>query len=164
MAKRDRAADAAAEQEPDALDEPVETSPTVLLKKLRLTPAEIIVLGDYYRELATADDDAAKALSREIAARLRRVTHAERHPDEPTIEVNVPLARDKNRFQINNKEYFGPTRVPLCVAQELLYMISRNAIADDERLRDNGRAEVHLGVAGQGGFIADMARRIAQVP
>jgi hypothetical protein len=158
-------ADAAAPAEPDALtDEPTlddDETPEEILDKPKLSPDDLVRLHALYEEVATRDDEDAKILKRRIESRIRRVTHAERHPGEKIVEVNVPRAADGTEFQINGKAYSGLVRVPECVARELLAMAHRNAVVDAERMRDNGRAEVHLGIAGGAGFLAERARRIA---
>ena len=101
----------------DALDHPRD----------KLTPAMVAALNETWRDLAAADDDAGKALARQVAARLRRATHAELHPNCDRVRLDVPLLRQPDGrtkpVQINRKEFVGPVEVWSCEARTILELV-----------------------------------------
>ncbi len=153
-------AKAAAAPEPPPI---AEQDPLTLLRKRKFTPEDVAELSRIYEEVALASDPEGVALARSIVSRLRRVTHAERHPDEPVVEIDVPLAVDGSVFKMNRKPYHGLTRLPLCMAQDLLAMVDRNRRVDVDRLHDRGQVGIDIGVI-SGGVLAQRAAIIRNVP
>ena len=93
----------------------------------RLTPAMVAALNETWRDMATADDDAGKALARQVAARLRRASHGELHPSCDRVRLDVPLLRQPDGrlkpVQINRKEYVGSVEVWSCEARTILELV-----------------------------------------
>lgn len=141
---------------PDLSPEAIGAQLTVRKNRQRLSLEEIDLLQQQYREVATADDPEAKQLTRAIVSRLRRVTHAELHPDCPDVTVTIPLPPlGLGKFYtIGDTPYFGEVTVHRCVAQQLLHMVSCSQTVDAERLRDGGRV-IDLDAS-----VAERARRI----
>ena len=93
----------------------------------KLTPAMVAALNETWRDVAGADDDAGKALARQVAARLRRASHAELHPNCDRVRLDVPLLRQPDGktkpVQINRKEFVGPVEVWSCEARTILELV-----------------------------------------
>jgi hypothetical protein len=93
----------------------------------KLTPAMVAALNETWRDVATADDDAGKALARQVASRLRRASHGELHPNCDRVKLDVPLLRQPDGrtkpVQINRKEFVGPVEVWSCEARTILELV-----------------------------------------
>ena len=116
---------------------------------------DLAALTAIWRSVASApnEDADAKATCRQVLAKIRRLTSRGNckavHPDEPMVEIDVPLPRGvgsnsgrPQRFTIRNSktptEYYGHVIVPECVARQLAHMIALNREVDARRLQDGG--------------------------
>lgn len=107
-----------------------------------LTPEEIDDLQQTYRDVAHAKDDDGKSIKRAIAAKLRRVTHAELHPEcgaRGLVEITVPQHPSGSFFTINEVPYIGVKKVWPCEARELASMIHMARVVEQERMKESGR-------------------------
>jgi len=93
----------------------------------KLTPGMVAALNETWRDVAAADDDAGKALARQVASRLRRASHAELHPNCDRVRLDVPLLRQPDGrtkpVQINRKDFVGPVEVWSCEARTILELV-----------------------------------------
>jgi hypothetical protein len=108
--------------------------------RVKLTPAMVAALNETWRDVAGADDDAAKALARQVAARLRRASHSELHPDCDRVHLDVPLLRQPDgRMKpvlINRKEFVGPVEVWSCEARTILELVWRAKQVEAARMTE----------------------------
>jgi hypothetical protein len=133
--------------EPVAPPEPVEAA-TVTATVLasggkRLTREQIDALNETWRDTVLADDEDAKATTRRVVARLRRVTHAEIHPDCPRVVVDVPPIPAGNLqvpVLVNGKQYLGRMEMWRCEAQTVLGLVQHARAVEAARLREDGNA------------------------
>jgi hypothetical protein len=107
-----------------------------------LTPKEIDDLQQTYRDVVHAKDDDGKSIKRAIAAKLRRVTHAELHPEcgaRGKVEFNVPQHPTGAFYTINEIPYVGICQVWPCEARQLAHMVETARQVDRDRLKESGR-------------------------
>lgn len=114
-----------------------------ILAKLSLD--ELTDLYNQYRH--DTSDEGARMRSR-LWSKLRRLSHADIHPDEEYFHVDVPRSVTGEIFTINEEQFLGPCEVPACQLQTLLHMVYQNRLIDQERMRDNGRT-LDLGAIGE---------------
>jgi hypothetical protein len=92
-----------------------------------LTRAMVEALNETWRDMATADDDAGKALARQVASRLRRAPHDETHFGCPRMRLDVPLLRQPDGslkpVTINRKQYVGLCEVWECEGRTILELV-----------------------------------------
>jgi len=93
----------------------------------KLTPAMVAALNETWRDVAAADDDQGKALARQVAARLRRASHSELHPNCDRVRLDVPLMRQPDGrlkpVQINRQQFVGSVEVWSCGARTILTLL-----------------------------------------
>ena len=93
----------------------------------KLTPAMVAALNETWRDVAAADDDQGKALARQVAARLRRASHSELHPNCDRVRLDVPLMRQPDGrlkpVQINRQQFVGSVEVWSCEARTILTLL-----------------------------------------
>jgi len=93
----------------------------------QLTPVMVAALNETWRDVAAADDDQGKALARQVAARLRRASHSELHPNCDRVRLDVPLMRQPDGrlkpVQINRQQFVGSVDVWSCEARTILTLL-----------------------------------------
>ena len=138
----------AVEPEPDD-DEPEsleELGPEELVQyaldhpREKLTPAMVAALNDAWRDVCAADDDQGKGYARQIAARLRRATHAELHPNCDRVRLNVPLLKQPDGrmkpVQINRRQFVGDVEVWSCEARTILELVQHAKQVEAARMTE----------------------------
>ena len=151
--------------EPDAPDETPEEKTAappaagLLEGRNRLTPEEVQNLDRTYRDVCLAQDDDAKALTRRIAARLRRCTHEELHPGCVRIVIDVPPL-PLGVVRINEQPYLGRCEVWYCEAQTIMGMVHQALSVEQARLREDGQARAANLIDLDRGGLAARARAI----
>jgi len=118
------------EEEPESLEE---LEPEELVEyaldhpREKLTPPMVTALNEAWRDVAAADDDQGKARARQIAARLRRASHGELHPNCDRVRLNVPLLKQPDGrmkpVQINRTQFVGDVEVWSCTARQILELV-----------------------------------------
>lgn len=107
-----------------------------------LSPKEIDDLQQTYRDVVHATDDDGKSIKRAIRAKLRRLTHAEIHPEcgeRGKVEMNVPQHPSGAFYTINEVPYFGVKTLWPCEARQLASMIETARQVERDRLKESGR-------------------------
>ena len=107
-----------------------------------LSPKEINDLQQTYRDVALASDDDGKSIKRAVEAKLRRLSHAELHPECGThgkVVFDVPQHPSGAFYTINEKPYVGPQTVWPCEARQLAYMIELARQVERDRMKESGR-------------------------